>query len=121
MPANFAVMVALLSTGGSLAKGLSWEKSGPCGPSDSSKTARCEMKLKKLSEQVLVITGASSGIGLTTAKMAAKQRARVVLASRDEEGLRRAVEEIRADGGEAVHVVADVSDLQAVHQIADTA
>lgn len=79
------------------------------------------MKLKKISEQVLVITGASSGIGLTTAKMAAKQGARVVLASRDEEGLKRAVEEIRADGGAATHVVADVADLQAVHKIADTA
>jgi short-subunit dehydrogenase len=79
------------------------------------------VQLKKLSDQILVITGASSGIGLTTAKMAAERGAKVVLAARDEEGLRRAVEEIRANGGEAVHVAADVGDLQAVHEIADTA
>jgi len=76
---------------------------------------------KKLSEQVLVITGASSGIGLTTAKKAAERGARVVLAARDEEGLRQAVEEIRSQGGEAVHVVADVADPQEVQTIADTA
>jgi short-subunit dehydrogenase len=79
------------------------------------------MKYKKLSEQVLVITGASSGIGLTTAKMAAKQGARVVLASRDEESLQRAVDEIRAEGGEAVHVVADVANREEVERIADKA
>jgi short-subunit dehydrogenase len=79
------------------------------------------IRLKNLSEQVLVITGASSGIGLTTAKMAAERGARVVLAARDEKGLRRAVEEIRGQGGEAVHVVADVADPQEVQKIADTA
>jgi NAD(P)-dependent dehydrogenase (short-subunit alcohol dehydrogenase family) len=40
---------------------------------------KMNVELKKLSEQVLVITGASSGIGLTTARMAARQGARVVL------------------------------------------
>ncbi len=79
------------------------------------------VQLKKLSEQVVVITGASSGIGLATAKMAAERGAKVVLAARDEEGLRSAVEEIRAAGGEAVHVVADVGDFDAVHEIANTA
>jgi short-subunit dehydrogenase len=78
-------------------------------------------QLKKVSEQVLVITGASSGIGLTTARMAAERGARVVLAARDEEGLRRAVEEIRNAGGEAVYVVADVADPQEVQKIAETA
>lgn len=78
-------------------------------------------QLKKVSEQVLVITGASSGIGLTTAKMAAERGARVVLAARDEEGLRQAVEEIRGAGGEAVYVVADVADPEEVQKIADTA
>lgn len=79
------------------------------------------VQLKKLSEQVLVITGASSGIGLTTAKMAAERGARVVLAARDEDGLRRAVEEIRAEGGKAAYVVADVADLEAMHEIENTA
>ena len=79
------------------------------------------VQLKNLSDQVLVITGASSGIGLTTAKMAAERGAKVVLASRDEEGLRKAVDEIRGAGGTAVHVVADVGDLEALHAVAHTA
>ena len=58
-------------------------------------------KPKPLSEQVIVITGASSGIGLATAKAAAKKDARVVLAARNERDLAHAVAEIRADGGRA--------------------
>ena len=38
-----------------------------------------KLKLKKLAEQVIVITGASSGIGLATARMAADNGARLVL------------------------------------------
>ena len=79
------------------------------------------MKYKKLSEQTLVIVGASSGIGLTTAKMAAKEGARVVLASRDEESLRRAVDEIQAEGGQAVYVLADVANRDEVERVADKA
>ena len=79
------------------------------------------VSLKNLSDQVVVITGASSGIGLTTAKMAAKKGAKVVLASRDEEALRAAVDEIRAEGGTAVHVVADVGNLEELHRVAHTA
>ncbi len=47
--------------------------------------------LKPLSEQVMVITGASSGIGLATAKAAAKTEARVMLAARDGEALNAAI------------------------------
>ncbi len=54
------------------------------------------IKLKKLEDQVIVITGASSGIGLTAAEMAAEAGARVVLSSRNEDDLRKAVERIRA-------------------------
>src|SRR5262245_25771805 len=79
------------------------------------------IRRKKLEDQVLVITGASSGIGLATAKMAAEQGARVVLTARDEMGLQSAVEEIRAAGGQAVHVVADVSEPEALRRVAETA
>lgn len=79
------------------------------------------MKYKKLSEQTLVVIGASSGIGLTTAKMAAKQGAKVVLASRDEESLRRAVDEIQAEGGQAVYVLADVANRDELEGVANKA
>jgi short-subunit dehydrogenase len=75
------------------------------------------LKLKPLNEQVIVITGASSGIGLCTAESAAKQGARVVLAARSENALADAVGRIQAAGGDAFHVHADVSvrcDLQKV-------
>jgi short-subunit dehydrogenase len=75
-------------------------------------------KLKPLSEQVVVITGASSGIGLATAKMAAGRGAQVVLVSRDEEDLARAVQDIRQQGGRAAHLVADVADQGATERVA---
>jgi NAD(P)-dependent dehydrogenase (short-subunit alcohol dehydrogenase family) len=80
-----------------------------------------EIELKPLDQQVVVITGASSGIGLATARMAAKRGARVVLASRSKSDLRRAVKEIRREGGEASYVVADVADPRAVQRIAEHA
>ena len=80
-----------------------------------------QVRLKDLSEQVVVITGASSGIGLCTATMAADRGARVVLAARDTEGLDAAVRAIRAEGGEAVSVVADVSSADDARGIADAA
>lgn len=78
-------------------------------------------KLKPINEQVIVITGASSGIGLATARMAARRGARLVLASRSEESLTRLQEEIRQQGGEAVHVEADVSHEGDVERISSVA
>lgn len=76
---------------------------------------------KPLSEQVMVITGGSSGIGLTTARMAGKRGARVVLTSRDEEDLRRAVHSISSEGGVATYVVADVADQDGMERVARAA
>ncbi len=75
--------------------------------------------LKPLSEQVIVITGASSGIGLVTAQMAAAQGARVVLVSRNEDVLAHATAQITQAGGRAIYVVADVADRAQVQRIAD--
>src|SRR5688572_6715283 len=79
------------------------------------------VQLKQVKDQVIVITGASSGIGLATAKEAAARGARVVLNSRDPVDLSRAVGEIREDGGEAAMHVGDVADRSAMESLADTA
>jgi short-subunit dehydrogenase len=78
-------------------------------------------KLKPLDQQVIVITGASSGIGLATTEAAAKEGAKLVLASRSAQTLEEVVQRINASGGQAIHVVADVSDRQQVERIAQAA
>ena len=79
------------------------------------------MKLKKIQDQVIVITGASSGIGLATARLAAKRGARVVLNARNDTDLQQVTDEIRTNGGRAIAVAGDVSDEQAMDRLADTA
>lgn len=77
--------------------------------------------LLPLEEQVMVITGASSGIGLVTARAAARRGARVVLVARNRHDLDAAVEQIRGEGGRALQAVADVADEQAVEGVASFA
>ena len=74
--------------------------------------------LKNLNEQVIVITGASSGIGLTTARMAAERGARLVLSARNEEALKKLTDEINAGGNQATYVAADVGNEGDVKKIA---
>jgi NADP-dependent 3-hydroxy acid dehydrogenase YdfG len=76
------------------------------------------MQLKKLQDQVMVITGATSGIGLVTARKAAAKGARLVLASRSEEALRALARELEAAGNEATIAVADVGNFEDVQNIA---
>ena len=79
------------------------------------------MDLKPLDEQVMVITGASSGIGLATAALAAQKGAKLVLTARSGDVLERVVEAITEDGGEAVAVEADVADRAQVDRVAEQA
>ncbi len=75
------------------------------------------VSLKPVREQVIVITGASSGIGLATAQAAAKEGAKVVLAARNRDALEQIERDITAAGGTAFHVVADVSKREDVEKI----
>jgi short-subunit dehydrogenase len=79
------------------------------------------LRLKPIREQTIVITGASSGIGLATARAAAEEGAKLVLAARDEESLKRIVDELKGRGADAIHVMADVGQRDQVQAIADRA
>lgn len=74
--------------------------------------------LKKLNEQVIVLVGATSGIGLTTARKAAREGARLVLAARNEEALRQICDELNSQGAQACYAVADVGNEEQVKNIA---
>jgi len=74
--------------------------------------------MKRLEDQVIVITGASSGIGLHTAREAARRGARVVLAARNARDIEREAEAIRRAGGDAIAVPTDVTEYAQVERLA---
>lgn len=76
------------------------------------------IKLKPLDQQVIVVTGASSGIGLVTARTAAAKGATVLMLARSGGDLVEAVREIEAAGGKAAFYEADVGDPDAVEAAA---
>ena len=77
------------------------------------------MQLKPISQQVVAIVGASSGIGRETALQFAQKGAKVIVSARNELGLNSLVAEIQAFGGEAKAITADVADFEQVKAIAD--
>lgn len=79
------------------------------------------MKLKRLEDQVVVITGATSGIGLVTARMAAKRGAKLVLVARTESALQTLTEELKATGADTTYVKADVGVERDVRNVRDAA
>ncbi len=64
----------------------------------------------QLEGKTALVTGASKGIGFAVAQGLAAERVHVVLSARGQTDLYKAAEHIRANGGEATAVVADVSD-----------
>lgn len=74
-----------------------------------------------LNEQVVVITGASSGIGRATALAFGEAGAQVVLAARNEQALLDTAIEIQQAGGTAMAVPTDVSDAEQVQALANAA
>lgn len=72
----------------------------------------------KQQRQVVVITGASAGIGRAVARAFGAQGARVALLARGQERLLAAAREIRALGGDALAIPTDVADWQQVEAAA---
>ena len=70
------------------------------------------------SKRVIVITGASAGVGRAIAQEFAKRGEKIGLIARGEEKLAASAEEIRRLGGEAFYVAADVSDEKALEDAA---
>ena len=68
--------------------------------------------------KVIIVTGASTGFGMLTAKRAAEWGGKVVLAARNEDKLKEAVSAIREAGGEASYVVTDVAKREDVFNMA---
>lgn len=79
------------------------------------------ISLKPIDGQAMVITGASSGIGLATAEAAARAGARVVLTARNGEALAKATEQINNAGGTAICAPADVANRAELQRVADVA
>ena len=78
-----------------------------------------KINLKPISAQVVVVFGASSGIGRLAALEFAEKGAKICVASRSVEGLGTLVAEIEASGGEAFYVKADAAVFDEVKTVAD--
>lgn len=80
-----------------------------------------KIRLKPLAQQVVLITGASSGLGLTTARKAARAGASVMLVARNEAALKEISTALNEDGFDTAYAVADVADRAQLAAAADYA
>lgn len=71
--------------------------------------------------KVIVITGASSGLGEASARLLASQGATVVLGARRKDRIQALAGELTKDGGKALAVATNVTDRDQVKKLADTA
>ena len=74
----------------------------------------------RLENKVAIVTGSTSGMGRATAKLFAKEGAKVVVTGRNEERAKAVVDDIKADGGEAIYVLGDAADMDFCEKIVQT-
>jgi NADP-dependent 3-hydroxy acid dehydrogenase YdfG len=77
--------------------------------------------MSNIQGKVVIITGASSGIGEAAAKELASKGAKLVLAARREDRLKKLEEEIQNNGGQAIYKVTDVSSYEQMEELAEHA
>ncbi|ELX13785.1 short-chain dehydrogenase/reductase family protein [Janthinobacterium sp. HH01] len=77
--------------------------------------------MQQLSGKVAIVTGASSGIGYETARLFAREGAKVIATARRQAELDALVAEIERDGGEAVAIAGDIRDEQLARTLVETA
>jgi len=77
--------------------------------------------MQTIQDKVVVITGASSGLGEATARLLSAEGATVVLGARRLDRLNSVAEDLKAGGGKALTVATDVTDLQQVKKLVDAA
>lgn len=71
----------------------------------------------RLQDKVAIVTGATSGMGRATAALFAKEGAKVVVTGRNEERAKAIVDQIKADGGEAMYVLGDAASIAFCEEI----
>ncbi len=75
--------------------------------------------MKKLNGKVAIITGSTSGMGKETALEFAREGAKVIVTGRNEKRAKATVDQIKAEGGEAIYVLGDTEDLSSAQKIFD--
>ncbi|CAM4190963.1 SDR family NAD(P)-dependent oxidoreductase [Lederbergia lenta] len=70
----------------------------------------------RVNGKVALLTGSASGIGLSTAKLLAKEGCKVVIADFNLEGAKQAAEDIKAQGGEAIGIFIDAGDGKSIEE-----
>ncbi|WP_409305576.1 SDR family oxidoreductase [Peribacillus sp. SCS-155] len=75
----------------------------------------------RLENKVAVVTGAASGMGKSIAVLYGKEGAKVVVSDINEEGANQTVDEIKANGGDAIAIMANVAKEEDIQNLIDTA
>jgi NADP-dependent 3-hydroxy acid dehydrogenase YdfG len=76
---------------------------------------------KNIEGKIVVITGASSGLGEATARLLSAQGATVVLGARRANRIKSLADELTGNGGQAIAVTTDVTDVEQVKRLVDAA